>query len=381
MIFLRLLFPLLAAVVLLTWSPCRCRAEDNPAPGHPPLFLDWYTFTREDGLPSDKIFALATQGDRLWVGTENGLAAYEDGRWRRFGVEDGLAHRVVTSVAPDPATGDVWVATFGGLSRLSGGRFDNFTQLNSGLVNDVVYGVAVQDRYVWTATAAGTSRLDTWNGQWEIFTNRNAPMHEIWCYGITASEGQVHVAVWGGGVLRWDVERARWREFRDPDGEMELDLLRDDGPVSDVTASVAYSGGVLWVATYFGVNRYDGRHWSGFSVDDSGLASDFVNFVASDGPTAWFATDSGLSHFDGETWTTYRRNPEGEPGGTITVRSGDQEKTLSTPTSLADNFVLAVARRGEEIWVGTEKGLSRGLPARRNQQLALDIGSRKGDRQ
>ena len=43
----------------------------------------------------------------------------------------------------------------GGLSRYSAGRFDTFTQLNSGLPNDVVYGVAVQGDYVWVATAAG----------------------------------------------------------------------------------------------------------------------------------------------------------------------------------------------------------------------------------
>jgi hypothetical protein len=39
------------------------------------------------------------------------------------------------------APGDVWAGTMGGLSRISGGRIDSFTQLNSGLSNDVVYGV------------------------------------------------------------------------------------------------------------------------------------------------------------------------------------------------------------------------------------------------
>ena len=60
----------------------------------------------------------------------------------------------------DKRTGDVWAATMGGLSRFSAGRFDNFTQLNSGLPNDVVYGVGVQGDFVWVATAAGASRLE-----------------------------------------------------------------------------------------------------------------------------------------------------------------------------------------------------------------------------
>jgi hypothetical protein len=55
---------------------------------------------------------------------------------------DGLAHRAVLSLALDKRTGDVWAGTMGGLSRISGGRIDSFTQLNSGLSNDVVYGVS-----------------------------------------------------------------------------------------------------------------------------------------------------------------------------------------------------------------------------------------------
>ena len=58
----------------------------------------------------------------------------------------------------DPKTGDVWLGLFGGgLARLRGGRFDHWHQLNSGLVNDVVYGVAVENDNVWAATTAGAA--------------------------------------------------------------------------------------------------------------------------------------------------------------------------------------------------------------------------------
>jgi len=327
-----------------------------------PRFETWTTFTVEDGLPSDKVFALAIEADRLWVGTEDGLALLEDGRWKQFGTDDGLVYPVITDLAIEPETGDLWIGTFGGLSRLSGGRFENFTQLDSGLVNDVVYAVAAEGHRVWAATAAGTSAYDSWKDEWEIFTNRNAPMHEIWCYGLSVGEGKVTLAVWGGGVLQYDIETARWREYRDPDHEMEIDLLPDDGPVSDVVASVAHEDGILWAGTYFGANRYDGRRWQSYSKEDSGLASNFINRVVSEGTSAWFGTDAGLSHFDGETWTTYSTAPDGGVGGLITMRQGESELTTQTKTAIAHNFVLAVARRNEEIWVGTEKGLSLGLP-------------------
>lgn len=345
----------LAALLFgLAAVPSGARAEG------PPLFTEWRSFGVEDGLPSETVYALAVDGDRLWVGTEHGLALFQDGRFSTWGAEDGLAYPVITSLAVDPETHDLWVGTLGGLSRFSGGRFETFDQRTSGLANDVVYAVAVEGHHVWAATAAGTSRYDTWTGSWEIFTNTNAPMHEIWCYGLSVGSRRVSLAVWGGGVLQYDLETGRWREYRDPDGEMELDLLPDDGPVSDVVASVADADGVLWAGTYFGANRFDGRYWTSYSKTDSGLPSDFVNWILPEGRDAWIATDAGLAYSDGTTWTVYRRD-EGSTGGTITIRKGDDERVVRTARSLPNNFVLAVARRGDELWVGTEHGLGRGL--------------------
>ena len=82
------------------------------------------------------------------------------GKWKTYTTKDGLAHRAVLSLALDKRTGDVWAGTMGGLSRISGGRIDSYTQLNSGLSNDVVYGVSVEGENVWVATAAGACRLN-----------------------------------------------------------------------------------------------------------------------------------------------------------------------------------------------------------------------------
>ena len=129
----------------------------------------WENFTTANGLPDDHVFNVAVDGNRVWAATENGLGLYENGKWKVYRPADGLAHRAVLFVAPDTRTGDVWVATMGGLSRFSAGRFDNFTQLNSGLPNDVVYGVAVQGDYVWVATAAGARPLQHAHGPMGAF--------------------------------------------------------------------------------------------------------------------------------------------------------------------------------------------------------------------
>ena len=340
------------------------KAADTNQTTSMPIYNHWRTFTTRDGLPSDKAHCVRVDGDRVWVGTDNGLALYEKGRWYTYTVADGLAHPTVLSIDVSPITGDVWIATMGGLNRWSAGRFDKFDQFNSGLINDVVYGVACDGNNVWAATASGVSRLNTNTGQWTIFNTENAPMHEPWAYSVSAKDSMVYIAVWGGGVVEFNTRIERWRDYRDPDKEMEIDLFPDDGLVHDVTASVSYENGILWVGTYFGLNRYNGSRWWGYFDHDSGLASNFINFVKARGSAVWICTDKGLNSFDGKTWVTYRKTPNNN-GGEILISEGATivEKSAYS-TTIAHNFVLGVDFQGDTLWVATAKGVSRGVDQR-----------------
>src|SRR5450755_1470342 len=148
-----IVFATLAAVIMVSLVGFRATAQDMPR-------FHWENYTTANGLPDNHVFCVLVDGKRIWAGTENGLGLFEDGVWKGFRPADGLAHQVVLSLALDKRTGDVWAGTMGGLSRISGGRIDSYTQLNSGLSNDVVYGVSVEGENVWVATAAGGCRLD-----------------------------------------------------------------------------------------------------------------------------------------------------------------------------------------------------------------------------
>ena len=141
------------------------------------------------------MYSVLVDGDRIWAGTENGLAVYENQQVEdlsrpRMGWRIGRCFHWRWTSGP----GDVWAGTMGGLSRISAGRIVSYTQLNSGLSNDVVYGVSVEGENVWVATAAGACRLDLHTGQWSLYNERNTPMIEIWVYGVSATPDQ--------GVLR-----------------------------------------------------------------------------------------------------------------------------------------------------------------------------------
>lgn len=355
-------------IVLVTLAAVTgAHAADN-AQKLPYVYTKWKHFTVADGLPNDHIFAVKVDGDRIWVGTEDGLALIDKktGKIRSWKEKDGLPWRVVTGIDVDPKTGDVWLALFGGgLARFSGGRFDHFTQLNSGLVNDVVYAVAVEHDNIWAATAAGASRYNTVTHEWSIFTEKNSPMEEIWNYAVSYADGKVYLGVWGSGVLEYDLAAGRWKDYLDPDGEMEIDLYRDDGIAHVITSGVSYVDKILWVSSYFGASRYDGRRWRIFYNQDSGLPSDFENNMkARSAIEAWYCTDKGLGaimDFETNTWVAYTRDPKTLHGKAVVTRDKTVLKEIDMDTGVPHSFAISVDFDGQDVWVGTAKGLGWGI--------------------
>ncbi len=334
-----------------------------------PVYGHWRNFTTKDGLPSNKAYTVRIDGDRVLVGTHEGLSVYENGKWRTYTTKDGLPHNGIVSIDVSKLTGDVWIGTLGGLSRWSAGKFENFTQFNSGMPNDLVYCVFCDGKDVWVATGGGAGHYDTYTKQWEIFTEKNAPMHEPWTYGVSGSDGKIYIAAWGGGVIEYNTKTKQFRDYVDPDGFMEIDLQPDDGVVHDITTATSYVDGILWVSTYFGMSRYDGKNWKGYFDHDSGLASNFINFVRAEGQVVYICSDQGLSSTNGTSWVTYKKNDNSQDGMAIIKNFGRiydsttyQKTTREIPLSpsIAHNFIIGVDADDKYLWVATEGGVSRG---------------------
>ena len=146
---------------------------------------------------------------------------------------------------------------------------------------------------------------------------------------------------------------------------MEIDLYRDDGIVHMITTGTSYVEGILWVATYFGMSRYDGRHWRGYYARETGLPSDFGNAVAGrSAGEAWFSTDKGLgvlADFPSDTWVTYTIDPGTHAGKAVVRRGARVLKVVEMEKSVPHNYVLCVDIDGNDAWVGTSKGLARAI--------------------
>ena len=346
---------LFATLILLIATALAAPAQTMPR-------FRWENFTTADGLPNNHVFCVLVDGKRVWAGTEDGLALLENGKWKVYRPANGLAHRAVLSLALDKRTGDVWVGTMGGLSRISAGRIDTFTQLNSGLANDIVYNVGVQGEFLWVATAAGASRLNTRTNQWSIFNERNTPMYEIWTYAVSPGEDKVYYAVWGGGLLEYDIKNDRWKDYNDPDGETEMVHGKDEGLIHEITTSVSYVDKVVWVATYFGASHYDGRYWHNFLTKDSGLPSNFLNFIKGvDANRAWFCTDKGLAYYDGTNWAVYRPALDTKRPEMLVRDEAGKVTPVAVDTAPAHNYTLGIDFQGDDVWVATAEGLSHGI--------------------
>lgn len=323
------------------------------------------------GLPSRKVFAIAVQADdRIWLGTEHGLALWDGRQFTHYFTADGLPHDDVTSIALSRDRKRVWFGTFGGVATWldtptpDGKRFRAYTQKNSGLVNDVVYGLALagdRGEQVWIATTNGASHFDTVADRWSTYDDRNAPFHEVWCYDVKVDERDtVWYGVWGSGILRF--RGGAWTDYTDPDGIFDVDVLRNDGNLHEIVTGVAVADGVVWAGAYFGLSRYDGTRWWNWTVkdDDCGLPSDFINTVAARGQTVWLGTDKGLCSFNWTTkrWTTYARKANGK--GEVRIFENGTWTTRETDEAIPDNFVWSIAFQGDRIWVGTSAGVGVG---------------------
>ncbi|MFH0843407.1 MAG: regulator [Bacteroidota bacterium] len=325
-----------------------------------PLFGNWRTFTTEDGLPDDKCYTVRIDGDRVMVGTHHGLGVYEKGKWETYTTEDGLAHNGIVSIDVSAITGDVWIGTLGGLNRWSGGKFETFNQFNSGMPNDLVYNVYCYGKDIWVATGGGAGSYDTQTKEWQIFTEQNAPMHEPWTYALSAGEGKVWIAAWGGGVIEYNMSTRHFRDYVDPDGFMEIDLLPNDGVIHDITTATSYADSILWVSTYFGMSRYDGKNWNGYFDHDSGLASNFINFLRAEGPVVFICSDNGLSSFNGKTWITYKKFDNSVNGVAKVMKGTYLLKEIPLNPSISHNFIIGVDAEDDVLWVATSKGVCRG---------------------
>jgi PAS domain S-box-containing protein len=305
-----------------------------------------------EGLPGPVVSRLERdRNGRLWAATNEGLASLEGDRFVAhpaaalrgtpitilLGLHDGLlvgtadrlfVHRQDTldampvrdalrlsDAARDPK-GEIWIATAGGVLRLSAGGVDLLTR-DHGLLDDIVNTVIVdREGNVWFGSESGLSKLTP--GPFSQFTVGEGLPNPFVRALSTDGQGRLWAGTRDGVAVH---EGGRFREIPLP-----------GIPDRRVYALAPLPDGGMLIGTRQGLVHYDGGLRRLYLQRD-GLPNDFVSSLLPDGVGGvWVGTAGGLTY-----WS----------GGRLREAGG----------SMPDVFVtsLATDRRGR-LWIGCRAG-------------------------
>lgn len=354
-----------AAFLLLVAGAASPNARADKWPGDDEKYR-FGRLTVSDGLSHNVILAvLQDRHGFLWFGTEDGLNKY-DGHTitvYRHDARDSLSlsDSWITALLEDEE-GTLWIGTRqGGLNR-----FDRKTETfyrypftncddaqcsSSGRLNSQVVSDLFQDREgrLWIATFGGLSRLDRDEDrfihyQYDPGNPKSISSNRVWCLEEDVS-GALWVGTWSGGINRLSQDGASFTRYR-------MDHV--DGPhiSSDrIRALLAGKNGDVWIGTSGGgLNRFDpetGRIdvFAREAETDDTLPDNRVWSLHEDSRgTIWVGTyGGGLARF----------NPSSRTFRTFA-------HAADNPHSIAGNTIPAIYEdRSGILWLGGDRGASK----------------------
>jgi ligand-binding sensor domain-containing protein len=253
------------------------------------------TLTTFDGLPSDRVQALAVYGDSVWVGTSGGVALFTENpasgqvALRRSDNEASTGGGLVSDdVLAFARTGDtLWVGTSSGLSTFVNGVWAD----RSPILGVAVRSLVVHGDTLWAATATGPRRYE--GGAFVPVSGGHAGAS----LALHVHEGQLLSGA-GQAVLRYT--GAGWV----PMGTLPLGYRP--------SVFETRSDGTLWAGSDRGLARYDASSDAWIPVRSKGPAVNGAEDIVADARGVWIATGNAVPpggqignvlHYDGREWS------------------------------------------------------------------------------
>ena len=214
---------------------------------------------------------------RPWARTSGGdLLVPGKDHWRKLTRQDGLLKDWTSSV--QTSGGNVWVGTWGAVSKFDGKRWHHFAP-KPALEGQVVTCVATMGPDIWVGTAkGGLCRYVGRSGIWETYSLGNG-ITDTWVTCLDVWDGRLWVGTFSGGLCSWD--GTNWRSVRAP------------SPLpSDRINCIAHDLN-LYVGTLDGLLIYDGKDWTPIAREL--LPHETVQSLCVNGSRLWVGTPEGLA--------------------------------------------------------------------------------------
>ncbi len=319
----------------------------------------------------------------LWLGSQwNGLTRLRNGWTRRFSVREGLHTALVWSLA-EAEDGGLWVGTDEGLSRFRDGRFELVVPATD-LPHPNAYTLLVEAETVWIGTRRGLAVL---RGSQIEQPAEFEPLRSAQINGIVRDHEGVLWFATTQGLYRFDEAGlshfGEAQGLRDPRVRFILqtraqDLLLGtnsglfqlrDGRIQeigvaqglpkglDVTALLELPGGELVLGSLSESQfLFDGKRWLSLG-SDQGMPPNAAFFLAHDADYLWVAGIRGIARVPIQDLRDFATGRVSRVRGEMLLnergdRRGGQKGFCCNGAGNAKGLLL-----GEELWAPTRDGL------------------------
>jgi len=315
--------------------------------------------TKKDGLGSERILSLARYRNKIWIGTDDGLFIYDGKNIKR--AEIRLPGSIIfTMYAGNFFGGDtLLIGGDDGIAKISDGKFISVRRIG------MVKAVAVIDNFLFCGTNEGLKRFD--GSIWKNYKARPARGGALTkdTSGLTNNRINAlevdNYRLWIGtkrGLNRFDHIRNYWEVFTGAERKYV------GGSIATVPGNCGLCGNEvlcirrvkdgIWFGTSRGASKLTGSTWTSFTADhremnikmgktifpvipgNSGLVGNWVFAITSLNNLIFFGTNRGVSVYNGKKWLKF------------TYKNSKLPKNAKVNT-------LLITEKG--LWAGTDKGL------------------------
>jgi ligand-binding sensor domain-containing protein len=290
----------------------------------------WFTYSTLDGLPHRRVNFIVPFGNKLYAGTENGVASY-DGFWSAHGLS-GL------KVFDYAVTNDtLFIATSNGVYLLDGNNQWQVQPPQNSLISGLVYAPGSG---LWIGL--DNRGLAHYADQtWQPF-EPNAPLSNKVSSLVIDSDTNLWVTFSrpNGGIARYDGET--WTNFS---------YINGDVPSDDYRAIAVDSVGRIWAASWGkGITRIT-ETADGFSLEQLDRSEGHLAGIIQD--DKFVVTVDVTVDPDGNVWILNRQAADRRVVAVVTPE--DQWAYFSTSDGIPSIHVTSITRDDAgRMWVATE---------------------------
>ncbi len=284
----------------------------------------WRSYGLHDGLPSEQITSITADSSRVWFGTWSGVVYYEraTGRWIRPKLGDRVRQRRVLDLEKDGPL--LWVSsTEGGVERLDPqtGAWEKFGK-EAGFTTGEVYSILATSEAVYAGSNQGTLYiLDRKSGQWQPRTNPGASSFVVKIWALERDGEEIWMGTSHKGVWQYNTKSGTWRTHAQTGGTPLL-----------LVYSVAVDSASVWAGTPLGIVRYSKK-------SDAWIAEVTTGFAGKPYVMASLANDEGYVWFG-----SYQQG--------LGKVLKDRPETIPYSGGLEHDYICAIGVDSASLWLG-----------------------------